>query len=288
MNLTRRFLLSGLACLPLAPAVAAERDWSTELARLEAGVGGRLGVAVRDTGTGRELLHRASERFPLCSTGKLLACAALLERVDRGQEGLDRRVRFGADAVVEYSPLTKPQAGGEGMTLDALCHAAMTVSDNTAMNLMLAELGGPAAATAFVRATGDALTQLDRTEPDLNEAVPGDPRDTTTPAAMVAHLQNLVLGAHLGDASRKRLTDWLVGNTTGDTRLRAGVPRDWRVGDKTGSGARGTTNDVAVFWPPGRAPLVAAVYLTETSASPDARNAVLASAAKIAVAWASA
>lgn len=285
MNLTRRLFVSGLVCAPLVQARAGDRDWAAELARLEAGVGGRLGVAVRDTGTGRELQHRASERFPMCSTGKVLACAALLERVDRGQERIDRRIRFGNDAIVTYSPVTKPKAGGEGMTLDELCHATITVSDNTAMNLILAELGGPQAITDYARATGDGTTQLDRTEPELNEARPGDPRDTTTPVAMVAHLQDLVLGTRLSEASRTRMTDWLVANTTGDARLRAGVPAGWRVGDKTGSGERGTTNDVGLFWPPDRAPLVVAVYLTETEAAPEGRNAVLAAVAKLAVEW---
>jgi beta-lactamase class A len=275
-----------MLCAPLLPARAETRDWAAELARLELGVGGRLGVAVKDTATGRELRHRPDERFPMCSTSKLLACAALLERVDRGEERLDRRIVFSADAVLNHSPLTKPHAGAaEGMTLGELCHATMTVSDNTALNLILDALGGPDAITRFAREGGDGTTRLDRNEPDLNEATPGDPRDTSTPGAMVMHLQNLVLGTRLSEGSRRLLTDWLVANTTGDARLHAGVPEGWRVGDKTGTGPRGTTNDVGLLWPPSGAPLVAAVYLTESAATLEARNAVLAAVAKLAVEW---
>ncbi|MGQ4273678.1 class A beta-lactamase [Terrihabitans sp. B22-R8] len=285
MNPTRRLLLCGLACVPMTNAFARERDWAGELAKLEAGIEGRLGIAVLDTGTGRALHHRRNERFPMCSTSKLLACAALLERVDRGADQIDRRIRFGRDDLVDYSPLTEPHAGGAGMTLDELCRAAMIVSDNTAMNLILGAIGGPPAVTALARALGDDTTRLDRTEPTLNEAVPGDPRDTTTPAAMAANLRKLALGTHLSEASRRRLAGWLVANETGDARLRAGLPKDWRVGDKTGSGVRGTTNDVAIFWPPVRPPLIAAVYLTETDAPPRKREAVHAAIARLAVEW---
>jgi beta-lactamase class A len=250
-----------------------------ELARIERVSGGRLGVAVLDTGTGARAGHRADERFPLCSTFKLLAAAAVLARVDARTEKLDRRIRVEEAALVDYSPLTKPQAGGD-MTLEAICEAAMVVSDNTAANLILDSLGGPAGLTAWLRTVGDPVTRLDRTEPTLNEAVPGDPRDTTTPAAMAATIQKLVLGDALSKASREKLTGWLVGNRTGDARLRAGLPKEFRVGDKTGSGGRGSTNDVAVIWPPGRAPVIVAAYLTETTAPPDRRNAALAAVGK--------
>ena len=252
-----------------------------DLAKIEGESGGRLGVAVLDTGTGGRWGHRADERFPMCSTFKLLAAAAVLARVDAGRERLDRRIRFEAGDVVPYSPITKDRAGGPGMSLDELCEAAMTVSDNTAGNLLLASLGGPAGLTAYARSLGDEVTRLDRIEPDLNEARPGDPRDTTSPAAMLSNLRTLVLGDALSAGSKDRLTTWLLGNKTGDTRLRAGLPKTWRVGDKTGSGEMGTTNDVGVVWPPGRAPVLVTAYLTATSATGEQRNATLA-----AVGWA--
>jgi beta-lactamase class A len=247
-----------------------------DLARIEAASGGRLGVAVLDTTSGARANHRADERFPMCSTFKLLAAAAVLARVDAGQEQLERRVRFAETDLVVYSPVTRERVGGDGMSLEELCAAAMTVSDNTAGNLLLASLGGPAALTAFARSLGDRVTRLDRIEPDLNEATPGDPRDTTSPAAMVGNVQKLVLGDVLSPASRQRLTGWLVGNKTGDTRLRAGLPSAWRVGDKTGTGDNGTTNDVGIVWPPERAPILMSIYLTGTAASPEQRNATLA------------
>lgn len=247
-----------------------------ELARIERESGGRLGVAVLDTGTGARAEHRSGERFPMCSTFKLLAAAAILARVDRGEESLDRRVRFEAADVVVYSPATKDHAGGPGMTLAEICEAAMVVSDNTAGNLLLAALGGPQGLTAFARSLGDGATRLDRIEPDLNEALPGDPRDTTTPAAMLEDLRILVLGDVLSAGSRERLTGWLVGNRTGGTRLRAGLPPGWRVGDKTGAGERGTNNDVGIVWPPGREPVIVSAYLTGTQAAAEQRNATLA------------
>jgi beta-lactamase class A len=243
---------------------------------LEAESGGRLGVAVLHTGSGSFAGHRADERFPTCSTFKLLAAAAVLKRVDDGKETLDRRVKFAASDLVAYSPITKDGAGGDGMTVGELCAAAITVSDNTAGNLILASLGGPQALNDYVRSLGDTVTRLDRIEPDLNEAVPGDPRDTTTPTAMLKNIQALILGDALSESSKDQLISWLVGNKTGETRLRAGLPAGWRVGDKTGSGEHGTTNDVGVGWPPQSAPVLMAVYLTGTTASGEVRNRTIA------------
>src|SRR5262245_27699162 len=221
-----------------------------DIVRVETESGGRLGVAVLDTLTDARFGHRADERFPMCSTFKLLAAAAILARVDAKQERLDRRVEFAAADVVVNSPVTKDHVGAPGMSLEELCEAAMTMSDNTAGNLLLASLGGPQGLTAYTRSLGDTVTRLDRIEPELNEATPGDVRDTTTPAAMAANLRALALEKALSAVSREQLVRWLIGNKTGDTRLRAGLPAGWRVGDKTGSGERGTTNDVGVFWPP--------------------------------------
>ena len=244
-----------------------------EFARLEAQSGGRLGVAVLDTATGQQAVHRATERFPLCSTFKALASAAVLARVDAGQEDLRRRIRYGASDVLSYAPVTKRHAGGGGMTVGELCAASVVWSDNTAANLLLASLGGPAAVTAFARTLGDLATRLDRNEGGLNEATPGDPRDTTTPGAMASNLRALVAGDALSRQSRDQLTTWLVECQTGGEKLRAGVPATWRVGDKTGAGGHGTTNDVAVMWPPGRAAAVVCAYLTEAAMPPGQVNA---------------
>jgi beta-lactamase class A len=248
-----------------------------DLAALETESGGRLGVAVLHTGSRGIVGHRADERFPMCSTFKLLASAAVLRGVEQGKETLDRRVKFAASDIVANSAVTKDHAGGEGMTMAELCQAAMTFSDNTAGNLILASLGGTQALTEFAQSLGDPVTRLDRIEPDLNEALPGDLRDTTTPAAMLKNIEALVLGNALSEPSKVLLTGWLVGNKTGDARLRAGLPAGWRVGDKTGSGEHGTTNDVGITWPPQSAPVLIAVYLTGTTATGEQRNRTIAS-----------
>jgi beta-lactamase class A len=255
---------------------AAAPSLAEELSRIESGSGGRLGVAILDTGTQRHAEYRAAELFPMCSTFKLLAAAAVLKRAENGQDQLQRRIKFQASDLVVYSPVTKDHVGGDGMTLAELCAAALKYSDNTAGNLLLASLGGPQGLTAYARSIGDPVTRLDRIEPDLGEAVPGDPRDTTTPAAMLQNLRSLMFGNVLSAASKDQLTTWLLGNRTGDTRLRAGLPPGWRCGDKTGSGERGSTNDIGVIWPPQGAPVLVTIYLTETSAASEARNATLA------------
>ncbi|MBB4003138.1 class A beta-lactamase [Aurantimonas endophytica] len=253
-----------------------EDAFARRLAEIEDGLTARLGVAVLDTETGRRWTRRGNERFPMCSTFKAIASGAVLARVDAGEEDLGRRIVFAKSDLVPYSPGTETRVGGEGMTLAELCEAAVTLSDNTAANLILESLGGPSAITAFARSLGDAETRLDRIEPELNEATPGDPRDTTTPDAMVTSLAALTLGGSLSAASTRQFTDWMLANKTGDTRLRAGVPRDWRVGDKTGTGAYGTANDIAILYPPNRKPMIVSVYITETEATIDDRNAAIA------------
>nr|WP_297462093.1 class A beta-lactamase [uncultured Halomonas sp.] len=236
----------------------------------------RIGVAVLDTQTGHRWGHRADERFPMSSTFKALACGAVLARVDAGQESLERRIRFEASDLVTYSPITKDRVGGDGMTLAEICEAAVTLSDNTAGNLILETLGGPAGLTDFARSLGDDMTRLDRWETELNEATPGDPRDTTTPRAMANNLHALLFEGKLSEPSRDQLVSWLMASKTGDAKLRAGLPKDWRIGDKTGGGENGTTNDIAVIWPPGHEPLIVTVYITQTTASLDDRNAAIA------------
>jgi len=246
-----------------------------DLARIERDSGGRLGVALRDTGSGEQAAFHGGDAFPMCSTFKLLAAAAVLRRVDQGGETLGRRVVYAPGDLVTYSPATE-QHVKDGMTLAELCDAAVTLSDNTAGNLLLASIGGPQGLTAFARSLGDAKTRLDRIEPQLNEAAPGDPRDTTTPLAMLENVHKLVLGDALSAASRRHLAGWLRASKTSAGRFQAGLPSSWRVGSKTGSGERGTTNEIGVAWPPAGAPLVFAIYLTNTTAPAARRNATLA------------
>jgi beta-lactamase class A len=233
MKLSRRTVVLGSLALP---AIAGAAD--NPVAALERQYGGRLGVSILNTGTGARLDHRQDERFAMCSTFKLLAVSVLLTRVDKKQEDLDRRIHFTRESLIPYSPVTEKYVA-EGMTVAELCAAALTLSDNTAANLILASLGGPPAVTAFARSIGDNLTRLDRNEPSLNEAAPNDPRDTTTPAAMLGDLNSVVLGNALSPNSRERMISWLVACQTGAKRLRARLPTDWKVGDKTGSGNHG-------------------------------------------------
>jgi beta-lactamase class A len=262
-----------------------------QLARIEAESGGRLGVSIVDTTSSLHAGLRSDERFPMCSTFKLLAAGAVLTRVDRGEEDLQRRVVFSERDLVPNSPGTRRHTreltGDAGMSIAGLCKAALTLSDNTAANLLLASFGGPAAVTAFARSLGDGITRLDRIEPMLNEATPGDPRDTTTPNAMLGNLRELALGEHLSRVSRAQLLAWLAANETGGARLRAKLPQDWGVGDKTGTGEHGTANDIAILWPPGRGPVLVTVYLTGTDGDAARRNAAIASVGALVVAAAS-
>ncbi len=264
-----------------APAGPSAMRFREAVQQIEKTSGGRLGVAVLDTLSSTAFGYRGGERFPMCSTFKFLAAAQVLSRVDAGQEQLDRRIAILSGDLVPYAPVTQPRVGGEPMTIAELCEAAVTLSDNVAGNLLLASLGGPQALTAYARSLGDPSTRLDRIEPDLNQAIPGDPRDTTTPQAMLQTLRSLVLGTALSVASRTQLTQWLVHNKTGDKKLRAALPAGWRVGDKTGAGAHGTNNDIAVIWPPGRAPLLVAAYLTETAQQQVVRDQALADVGRL-------
>ncbi|WP_027214860.1 class A beta-lactamase [Burkholderia sp. WSM2232] len=269
-----------------AEAVRQRREFArldairARLTEIEAQSGGRLGVSIIDTTSGLHAGLRADERFPMCSTFKLLAAGAVLARVDRGEENLQRRIVYSQSELVPNSPATsrhtRERTGNAGMSIAELCKAAITLSDNTAANLLLQTFGGPAALTAFARSLGDGITRLDRNEPTLNEATPGDPRDTTTPNAMLGNLRELVMGEQLTSASRVQLLAWLAANETGGARIRARLPKDWGVGDKTGTGDHGTANDVAILWPPGRGPILVAVYLTGTAGNAARSNAAIA------------
>jgi len=239
--------------------------------QLERTNGGRLGVAVLETDTGERSGYRAGERFPMCSTFKFLLASAVLRRVDRHQETLDGAIPIPPKPLLSNSPLTEPHAGGT-MTVADLCQAALTRSDNTAANLLLERIGGPAGITKFSRSIGDLVTRLDRTELSLNECLPGDPRDTTSPDAMAGDLQRVLLGDVLSPASRDQLTRWMEANITGLDRLRANLPKDWRAADKTGSNGKHTTNDIAVLWPPAKPPVIVVAYLTQC-AGPESKRA---------------
>jgi beta-lactamase class A len=277
----RRTFLAGLAATTAsiraraAPSAEERLNLANkQLAEMEVRDAGRLGVFVRETGTGATIQHRADERFPMCSTFKLLAAAAALKRVDEGAERLDRTIAFGPTDLLDYAPIAKARVAEGAMTLADLCAAAIDWSDNTAANLVLQAIGGPAGFTQFAHSLGDNVTRLDRNEPSLNAATPGDERDTTTPRAMAQDMQKVLLGDALSDASRRQLQTWLINDKVGDKRLRAGLPGSWRIGDKTGSGDHGTANTIAIIRPPERPPIIATVYYTESSAPMDTRNAI--------------
>jgi beta-lactamase class A len=281
LSMTRRSALVSFAAAAVSPRVllAAPVDQlAEELAEIEARSKGRLGVAVL-LPSGQRIQHRGDERFPMCSTFKFLAASLVLARLDAGKEHLDRAVSFSKSDLVTYSPETEKHAGSS-MTIAELCKAALTLSDNTAANLLLASFGGPPAVTSFARSIGDPVTRLDRTETTLNEATPGDPRDTTTPNAMVRNLEKVSLGNVLKPASRRQLTDWMLANTTGKPKFVAGLPADWKVADKTGSGGHGSNNDIGVLYPPAGRPVLIASYLTDTGIPNDDRNAIHADVAR--------
>jgi len=264
----RQFLLATAGILLTAPALscATSRGERPSLLEIEARIGGRVGVFALDTANGRYLAHRADERFAMCSTFKWVLAAAILAQTDRARMSLTDRIVYGPADLIEHAPITRANLAKGSMTVAELAEAAVTVSDNTAANLLLARLGGPAALTEFVRSLGDSVTRLDRNEPALNSNEAGDVRDTTSPRAMVSLMRSVLCGEGLLPGSRTRLLGWLRACKTGNDRLRAGLPKAWIVGDKTGSGRRGAVNDVAIAFPSHRAPILIAAYLSGSSA----------------------
>ena len=276
-------MVAALLLLLAASTPAATNDFANRILSTEQRTGARIGVAAVDTASGKRLAYRSEERFPMCSTFKFLAAAAVLKRVDGGQQELDRFVSYDAKDILEYAPITKAHLKDGGMTLGALCAAAIEQSDNTAGNLLLDTIGGPTGLTNFARSIGDETTRLDRKEPELNSASAGDERDTTTPAAMCADMQRLLLGKLLSESSRQQLEDWLRQNETGSQMIRAGVPKTWTVGDKTGRCGNGATNDVAIIRPPASAPIMVAIYSMGSASSAQDRTAIVAEAARAVV-----
>lgn len=283
-DLLRGALLGGAALtIPTAWAQVPEnQETPADPAALERRHGGRLGVAALDTQSGQYLSHRGKERFPLCSTFKLLLAAAVLERVDKGKEQLDRRVVFGQDALLGWAPVTRLNVGPPGMSIEELCEAIILMSDNTAANLLLNTMGGPPALTAWVARLGDGKTRLDHHEP-LSHKHHGED-DTTLPQLMLADMQKILLGDVLPDDLRNRLKNWFMLSQTGSQTLAAGLPSNWRIGDKTGSD-RHTNNDVALIRPPNRKPLLVAAYYVNPNADTAARKAVLADVGRWLTAW---
>lgn len=272
-----------------APKQKAQSDSSipqddVRFAAIEKRIGGRLGVAALNTADGAMLTHWANERFAMCSSFKWLLAAAVLRAAQEGRLQADAHVAYTAHDLPPNSPRTQEHVARGWMSVDDLCAAAVEVSDNGAANLLLAQIGGPTGFTRFARSAGDSITRLDRTETELNENGPGDPRDTSTPEAMAQTMQSVLTGNTILTApNREKLVGWMVASETGLTRLRAGLPKDWRAGDKTGTsdGEHNATNDVAIAWPPGKPPIIIVCYMSESTVDADARNAAHADVARI-------
>ncbi|QOZ72969.1 class A beta-lactamase [Bradyrhizobium arachidis] len=247
MPLDRRSLLASLCWIAASPAFAAEAP--SELESYERESGGRIGLYAENLATGARLAWRADERFVMCSTFKASLAACVLARVDRGDEQLAAMIPYGQADLLDYAPVAKQNLAAGKMSVTDMCKAIVELSDNTCANLLLARVGGPAALTAFWRSLGDATSRLDHNEPELNRSPPGDPRDTTTPAAMAGNLKRLIVGEALSPASRAQLTEWMVNCKTGANRLRGGLPAGWKIGDKTGNNGRDASGDIAVVWP---------------------------------------
>ncbi len=277
-NGTRRALIAGglSAALMTRPGLAA----SLPFADLEDRVDGRLGVHALDTAAGKVLSHRASERFALCSTFKFLLALQVQARIEAGLERADRPVAFGSADLAPYSPALEARLGAGRMSVAELVRAILELSDNGAANLLLRTQGGPDGLTGYLRTLGDPVTRLDRIEPDLNSALPGDLRDTTSPVVMTGHLKALIDGKALSASGQQTLLTSMAASRTGLNRLRKDLPAGWRAADKTGTGQRGSTNDVAILWPSGRKPILVSAYLTETEAPIADREAVLAEVAR--------
>ena len=280
MPITRRAAALGAALLPFAPSLGQGYERSHS-ARIEKRTGGRLGVAVLDTQSGKRLEHRAQERFAMCSTFKFLLAAAVLQRIDAGKDSADRVLHYRRAICSPIRPLPKNMSSKEAWRFPSLCQAAVEFSDNTAANLLLETIGGPAGWTRFARTLGDSVSRLDRIELALNSAIPGDARDTTTPAAMLQDMKKVLLENTLSDVSRQELQAWMIANTIGAHRLRAGLPKDWRAGDKTGTSFKDASNDIAIIWPPDRAPILACVYFAESGLPDEARDAAIADVGRV-------
>ncbi|MED1305053.1 class A beta-lactamase [Bacillus pacificus] len=251
-----------------------------EFAQLEKQFDARLGVYAIDTGTNRTVSYKHNERFAFASTYKALAAGAVLQQ--NSIDELDKVITYTKDDLVAYSPITEKHVD-TGMTLGEIADAAVRYSDNTAGNLLFKELDGPKGFEKVLRQIGDKITHADRFETDLNEATPGDIRDTSTPKALATDLKAFTVGNALPADKRKILTDWMSGNATGDKLIRAGVPQDWVVADKSGAASYGTRNDIAIVWPPNRAPIIIAILSSRDKTDATYNNELIAQAATVTV-----
>jgi beta-lactamase class A len=256
--LDRRSLLASLCFVAAGPVLAEEAP--PALDNYERESGGRIGLYAENLATGAKLAWRADERFVMCSTFKAALAACVLARVDRGEDQLAAMISYGQADLLEYAPAAKQSLSLGAMSVADMCKAIVELSDNTCANLLLARIGGPAALTAFWRSLGDATSRLDHNEPELNRSPPGDPHDTTTPAAMASSLRRLVVGDALSPASRDQLTAWMVDCKTGANRLRGGLPASWKIGDKTGNNGKDASGDIAVVWPKPDHPILIVAY----------------------------
>ncbi|RDG39296.1 class A beta-lactamase [Streptomyces corynorhini] len=270
---------SAKAASSASSSSSATRSYLDAFKGLESKFDARLGVYAVDTGTGEEVAYNDGERFAYASTFKALAAGAVLR--EHAPDGMDQVVRYSEKDLVSNSPVTEKHVA-TGMTLAELCDAAVRFSDNTAANLMFDHIGGPKGLNTVLKELGDDVTRMERREPGLNDWVPGQKRDTSTPRALAEDLRAFVLGDALGAAERARLTHWLRTNTTGDELIRAGVPQGWVVGDKTGAGGTyGTRNDIAVVWPSAGAPVVMAILTNRTEKDAEYDNKLIAEAASV-------
>lgn len=247
----------------------------------EQALNARIGVAAIDVATGKKVSYRGDERFPLNSTHKALTCGALLSEIDKGRLALTSSTTFSQSKLVDYSPVTEKFVEPASMTWRQLCSAAVSDSDNTAANLVVERIGGPAAVTRFLRSVGDNVTRLDRNEPELNSATPGDERDTTTPVAVSQTLQKLALGEVLKPASRRQLIQWMRDDKVADALLRSVLPAGWTIADKTGAGAHGSRSIIAIAWPLTGKPIIVAIYITATDATLAQSNEAIARLGKV-------
>ncbi|WP_407120552.1 class A beta-lactamase [Bradyrhizobium sp. STM 3561] len=266
MPLDRRSLLVSLCCMAASPALAAEAP--PELETYERESGGRVGLYAQNLVNGKKLAWRADERFVMCSTFKASLAACVLGRVDRGEEQLAAMIPYGQADLLEYAPVARENLAAGKMSVGEMCKAIVELSDNTCANLLLARIGGPAALTGFWRSLGDTTSRLDHDEPELNRSPPGNPQDTTTPAAMANNLRRLVLGEALSAQSRVQLTEWMVNCKTGANRLRGGLPAGWKIGDKTGYNGKDAAGDIAVAWPKPDTPVLITAYVQGGTPTP--------------------
>ncbi len=261
--------------LPAIAQTSAEQALGRTVRELETRIDARIGVLVRDPKSGWQWGYRQNERFLMASTFKSVLCGAVLDRADHGRLALSEPIAVRQQDILDYAPVARKHVGGT-LTIAELCLAALDMSDNTAANLLIDRLGGVQEVTAFARRIGDEVTRLDRKEPDLNVFVAGDPRDTTSPAAMLRTWEAMLVGNALTPSSRAQLGEWMsLGGVTG-TLIRAQTPRDWKVVDKSGGGKDHTRNLVAMITPRGREPFFVAIYISDTPADFATRNGAVA------------